>query len=384
MKDKFEAPIPEKCLISRLKPVFAAINNGQSAAFLGVPGSGRVSFIRYLLATPNLKNRLIKKNLKVTFVAHEELIGNQVTAFIKSILNQMEGENQSRETLLTDPFILLKKLKERAENLVSKSRILIIIDNLEKLSVSDPMIANVVEALWSIKRSTPVEKISFLFIGCPAILEKESFPLGVLCQRICGHNIFYNPILTAKETDYSLKRYCYFLNIKPAKEKLDLLIKLFGGISSCHRLGVQIANENQAKETLPQILDNSQIRDWIMLFWEGLTQKSRNELKLAINGPLGADYPQILTYINPWVEEKKTEVFNGLTAQEENVVRFLVKNPDRVVAREEIAEAVWGKDYEECFSDWAISQILSRVRKKTKNKNFKILTARGRGYKLVS
>ena len=52
---------------------------------------------------------------------------------------------------------------------------------------------------------------------------------------------------------------------------------------------------------------------------------------------------------------------------------------------DEIGEALWGKDSYDKYSDWAIDQLISKLRKKLETLGFKnvLKTVRGKGYKLV-
>jgi len=76
-----------------------------------------------------------------------------------------------------------------------------------------------------------------------------------------------------------------------------------------------------------------------------------------------------------------------LTLQEYHLLVGFLKNPKKIISRDEIAEILWGKKSFEKYSDWAIDQIISQLRKKltqigvsTKN----LQTIRGRGYRLIS
>ena len=59
---------------------------------------------------------------------------------------------------------------------------------------------------------------------------------------------------------------------------------------------------------------------------------------------------------------------------------------NKLKSRDDIGDVLWGKESYEKYSDWAIDQIMSKIRKKlgllgTKTR---IVTVRGRGYKLVT
>jgi hypothetical protein len=56
---------------------------------------------------------------------------------------------------------------------------------------------------------------------------------------------------------------------------------------------------------------------------------------------------------------------NGLFSEQEIAVfNLLVRNRGKVVLRDGIANAIWGEDWNTKYSDWAIDQIISRIRKK--------------------
>jgi len=73
------------------------------------------------------------------------------------------------------------------------------------------------------------------------------------------------------------------------------------------------------------------------------------------------------------------------TGQEYNVIKFFLEEPGKLRSREEIGEVMWGEESYEKFSNWAIDQLTSKLRKKLKQLEIrsKIVTVRGRGYKLV-
>jgi DNA-binding winged helix-turn-helix (wHTH) protein len=75
-----------------------------------------------------------------------------------------------------------------------------------------------------------------------------------------------------------------------------------------------------------------------------------------------------------------------LTRQEYQLLAHFLKEPNRVFSRDEIAEAIWSKESYEKYSDWAIDQLMSKLRKKLgdlgADENM-LVTVRGRGYKFT-
>lgn len=71
-----------------------------------------------------------------------------------------------------------------------------------------------------------------------------------------------------------------------------------------------------------------------------------------------------------------------LSFQEYQVLDQLFKNKNETVTRNEIAKILWSKDTEEKYSDWAIDQIMSKIRKKIGDVGEKriIKTIKGQGF----
>jgi sulfur carrier protein ThiS len=74
-----------------------------------------------------------------------------------------------------------------------------------------------------------------------------------------------------------------------------------------------------------------------------------------------------------------------LTGQELLAWSVLVQSNGSIVSREALAQAAWGKDWESSYTDWALDQLILRLRKKVskiyKGKNIK--TIRNKGFILA-
>lgn len=85
-----------------------------------------------------------------------------------------------------------------------------------------------------------------------------------------------------------------------------------------------------------------------------------------------------ILYKGRTVEEK-------FTRQEYLVLSEFIKVPNILVTRDNVGEVLWGKEMYEKYSDWALDQLISKLRKKLLALGIKdkIVTIRGRGYKFV-
>lgn len=418
-------PIPEDSLIKRLKPVFSKVEKGYSTAYLGLNGSGRTTHIRCVLSSKSLLEKLLsqkKKNkLNIIFISYESLPDKSVTTFAKAILceikNNLVGNKESKKQidsilLTNDVYLILDQIKQTLSTLIKKDssfRLIIIIDQLEKLTDFDPMIGMVIKSIWQIERRQPIEKISFLFLGSPGAFYQENNSLSKTIRFIVGQNILYSPLLSDREITYSLKRHSRLQEFRLKNDQFSFLHHFLGAIGSLLRYGIQIAKETKNIEELRvELMNSSLIRSLTLEIWQGLTDKEKFEMqnclrtkkapvkkssliKLGIyqNNKLSAE---ILKVITPWSTKENSEskslldIPEEMSPQEENFLRFLIKHTNKVVSKDEVAEALWGKDYLEKYSDWAMAQIVARLRKKIAayHKPITILTLRGRGYKLVS
>lgn len=77
-------------------------------------------------------------------------------------------------------------------------------------------------------------------------------------------------------------------------------------------------------------------------------------------------------------------VEDQLSFQEVTVLRRLWEKIGQQVTRSEVAEVLWGKEAEEKYSDWAIDQVISKIRRKTGDVGEKrmIQTTKGVGFVL--
>jgi DNA-binding response OmpR family regulator len=59
-----------------------------------------------------------------------------------------------------------------------------------------------------------------------------------------------------------------------------------------------------------------------------------------------------------------TNITSVFSPSERKLLRYLIDNKGKVISRDEIAQAVWKEKSEEKYSDWAIDQLVRRVRQK--------------------
>lgn len=418
-------PIPEDCLLKRVKPVFDRLSQGYSTAFLGVNGSGRTTHIRFALSDKPLLNKLFSqkrhKRPEIIFISYDSLLDKGVTAFTKAILLEIKKKLVTEKKLqkkidnvllINDAYLILEQIKDILTHKIRQNkdfRLLIILDQLDKFIDFDPMIEMVIKSLWQIERKQPIEKVSFLFLGSPLAFFQMDNLLVKTVRFIVGENIIYSPLLSDREIVYSLKRHSRLQGFRLNEKQISFLQSFIGSVGSLIRYSIQIVKDQKDTKALGQeILESSIIRSLALEIWQGLEDKEKIELQNAIRTKKNPDKKSrlyklgiyqtrglsadIIRLITPWnvKEENKiqdlVDMPEQMSPQEENLLRFLLKNANKVVNKDQVAEALWGKDYLEKYSDWAMAQLIARLRKKiaSYHKPITILTLRNRGYKLVN
>jgi DNA-binding winged helix-turn-helix (wHTH) protein len=115
--------------------------------------------------------------------------------------------------------------------------------------------------------------------------------------------------------------------------------------------------------------------------------------KLRITIPLLQNYIQTdyfpqkkLEFIDSRIILGGVPVNSAFSSQEQQILRLFTAKSNQIISREEIAESIWGINWSEKYSDWAIDQIISRLRKKCTSldlpKTF-IRTVKGKGFRYV-
>jgi hypothetical protein len=71
-----------------------------------------------------------------------------------------------------------------------------------------------------------------------------------------------------------------------------------------------------------------------------------------------------------------------LTETENSVLKVLLAKQDVIVSRDEIAKIMWGNSWNYSYSDWAINQIIKRIRQKLAKdqSTIQIFSKKGKGY----
>lgn len=99
----------------------------------------------------------------------------------------------------------------------------------------------------------------------------------------------------------------------------------------------------------------------------------------TITVPLVKQYILGLTSVQ---QSSFSHLFVLLTKLERTVFENLVSNENKITKREDIGQYIWGDQHIEKYSDWAIDQLMHKLREKIRKANlpYEIVTKKGEGF----
>lgn len=106
--------------------------------------------------------------------------------------------------------------------------------------------------------------------------------------------------------------------------------------------------------------------------------------RFGIIQPDGSLFHPLLKPLLP--RQKTLTRSGGLSLTEHTVLEYFRARPHAIVSRQDIASIVWGtEEWEDKYSDWAIGQLIYRLRKKLEygSSSGTIITRKGQGFEFV-
>ena len=232
--------------------------------------------------------------------------------------------------------------------------------------------------------------------------------------RFAIQNQWVMPLLDKESSEKVIQNQIKSGFVSVSKEQTEKIIGLAGGYVSLIRF--YLRNLELVDE---EVIDNPEVKYFFEGIWESLADESRlwlfdfaskkeigNPSKFLVeSGIVNLSAKQKLfskvfeEYLDKLLQKKVPEikmvgeiltvgnqrVETLLSNQEERVMRLLASQVDKIVSRDEVAEAIWGKLSMDNYSDWAINQIIRRIRVKIgdiREDKKLIETIRGKGFRL--
>lgn len=435
--------LPEKEVKRLMEPVFQFLGRGSSVTLIGVPGTGKTGVIKYILEHPTIAKNLLPtypRDHLLVYLDPVEALEKTPKAFYSYLVTELltatlplpklnrelkeaYGHHLPSER---DGATVFHMAKDMVSIIVQRhnTNLTLIIDDFELLPQFPAAIFSSLAALRRINN----QRVTFLLLGSKVPQTDDALEKFGDFSKVVFNKIIPLPLYSQTATEATVKHWSKSFGGHLSSSQIQTIIKVCGGHGACLKSATRLACLREKVE--PQKLEETLLSDTdlflrIEAIWRSFSDTQKGALQKALAGerltpkeekdlslifkcgllteqedgiqPFGKIFTAFLAgrtggFPHLAYDQKTGEVLvNGtratdkLTAQEYNLLNFLVAHQNRVCTRDEIAEALWGGKYHEKYSDWAIDRLTSRLRKKLNlsRKNPYLVTIRGRGYKFI-
>lgn len=345
----------------------------------------------------------------------------------------------------TDPFVLFNKVKTglRLLTKASDSQIVIVLNHLSSLKDLNATFFN---CFGTIEQVAP-GRISFVFAndsGFWKTFDNDTVPSNFSFMR---NLIYWLPLPTKKELSNLLDEFSQQFEYELSKEERDFIAAETAGHMGLAKYIAQYFSEgnkvpNNEEEYL-RMLHHNPIKRRLLQIYNELDENELAALKMSQEGRGTKSVPahhiekfkathllndgedntpeitimtkfvrsyskvdQKYDLISPsynsaqsdslFIEGNGVDISDGnvyvngrqieqdLSQRELHILKYFIRNANKVISREEIAQLIWGKLSADKYSDWAIDQSISRLRKKLGDNAYEsafIKTVKGRGFR---
>ncbi len=443
LKLEFDPPLPLATLKSYAEEIFTPIRRGECVTTVWPLMSGRRVRNKFIITYPRLFEKEIGGLNKYLLVYVEPLELEEqshegyIKLIIKSVLEAYKvqtGKTLSDNLNLngTSYSDLLSNLSDLISIISSKKlEIVLFIGEFDELSFADQVLYNNLKSLW--RKS--LGKLHFVFLVLEDVTQQENLQKFGELNELILTNIVYVPLSNEQDSEYIIARLEKEFNRKYTTQEKSLLKEICGGhpylLRSCCRLiALMNGQKIELRELKDTLITHFEPRSACQKIFDSLTTSQKDFLRILVSNPSSPvpDDAKILeslglikqikdgskvpfselfrsviekgrsinatpAKINGSItfELKSGSIFLGeanvedkFTRQEYEILRFLLSDSEKLRSRDEIGEAMWGKRSYEKYSDWAIDQVMSKIRKKLKTFGAEntLVTVRGRGYKI--
>lgn len=405
------------------RQILAPLLRGESLTTIWVPHLGKRSRMYYL--TQNADRFGFKKLGKYTmfYIDRSELMEESSSGYF-SLIEYYLREKFPKSLPPASPqngtsVALIRKAI--AEQVKDGWHLIFILGKFDELQLPRTFYNNL-ESIWEIDK----RYVHFIFLSSTELTKPGRIEEFDLLKEALVQNVLYVPLLSSDDSSLCLNGLCQKYSYNLASKQQKLVLDLGGGLPRLIKALCRLVPQIETNEgSLAAIAENQEVSVILEDVWDALDEDSQNAARLIAQGeeiPLGKLPYRLAAHQLAVPEGKGFKLFTPLfaqfikshhrrphhlsvdkvsgqilldnlpvaekfTLQEYHLLVKLLSEPERVFSRDEIAEALWGKESFEKYSDWAIDQIVSQARKKLINTGVpatSLQTIRGRGYRWLA
>lgn len=325
MKMKTSLPyflkFPDNFYNDVVSKIINASSDGRNVQLVGLKGSGKSLLFRYILTSEKFKSQFNIFKIDLNLIPER-------TAKACS------------ELLLSE----LSRWTNNQNNLGKKT--IILVDSFENMYD----LSNSLKSIFSGITDTYRDYISFVF----------SIERPIESNDIYWGKVIFNTSLIKSDFDW------FWKGIGGVEKYKNKIYKATGGFMALIKRLNEIAKEGgDLDEAINNPRLNAHLNYQLELMKEGLKgNKSYFDVPIYNTFIDGGDFRSEFTKL------------------ENNALKYLNKNLNVIVDREDLIQAIWGEHASQNVADHALDQLMHRLKLKLKNSNMKLETIRGRGHRL--
>ncbi|MFH1186631.1 MAG: winged helix-turn-helix domain-containing protein [Candidatus Levyibacteriota bacterium] len=436
----FESLYPNTSRFKEIEEILSFVKNGNSCQLISFPGTGRSNILQLLAYNRGVREKHLgekQKYVHFVYMNFSEVRNRTLHDVNKFIFLSLIDSLTEREFLeehkklnrifkeyskTNDELIFFQGLKE-ALNYLSIEKKLTIVLLFDRFEEYLPVLTDEFFANLRILRNKAKYRFSAVFtLNRPLedLLKPTLF--NQFYEFLAGHLVYvslYDKPGMDFRISYFEKKYQRSLD----KKTLTIIFSLTAGHGKLTRIALETVFEQNIKtltkeEILQLLLAKKTITRALFEIYSFLSKEEIERLNKKSNDSflenigLFKDNKITILLFEKYLELKKTfistedekdkifidhetnEIKKGkenlsdkLTSSEFKLLKYLLQNPERVIERNEIIEAVWQNTASFAgVSDQAVDQLVLRIRKKIEdnpnNPNY-LLTIKGRGFKFI-
>ncbi len=428
MKKNDKPTINKKLLTDFAEEVFNPFVKGESATCMFAAGGGKRTIFKYLLTEEAVLQKIFKDEYDRTifvFVDPDEIMDVTSEAYLTLILENLILEMEKKgiqavsSPLIKNPLLLIKKNVEKL--LSTNNKLIFVLNDFEfTLNLSINIYLNLESILdLETKMSSDKSAIGFLFLSTINLFDESTIKNFQNLKHPLSQNIKYFPLFGQKEVYYLLDQLRHddgkSLNIEEKKS----IFEMCGG----HPRLLKNVFAMIGKHGIKKILSDYKLKIICADIWNFFTEKERKIIQSVVTiGRLSDPESDEVRYLENLgiikkVAGEKWEVFgtifkefvkhkipkqrltfdpeskkifcgsvscgNKFSFQEFRLIVYFLSHENDLTTRDQVAEAIWGSQYLDKYSDWSIDKIISILRKKLDAIGFpseNLVTLKKRGF----
>jgi DNA-binding winged helix-turn-helix (wHTH) protein len=442
-------PVTKETMHAYAKSIFDPILKGESVTTIWVPMSGRRKWNRFLIENIDLFKEELPNYDKyiLAYVEPMDLTEESLNGYLRligeSFLDSCKKNKYAKDKILPDIERALDKKESTYSELLETLRSILIditdlgleviffLGEFDELSFNTKTFYKNLKSLWG--RLYP--RLHYVFLMTRIVDNQDYYYTWDELGEAILQNVIYIPLRSGNDLDYLLKDFSTSYKVQISEEYLQIIKELCGGHPYSLIVSVRVLRDGSfqtPQEFKASLLSNYELSSISTGIYEKRSQKEQEILhkivqkeklteedlrmvhfliELGLIEKDGDSYrlysllftqaiERIITLHTTTSKKSKTltlDEHNGaielngetleenFTRQEYSILTLFLKNPGKVLTRDDIGSVLWGDSGYEKYSDWAIDQLMSKLRKKLRQVgvDVEIHTLRGRGYKFT-